>query len=200
MNLLMLVKLFLNISNRLKFLLCYWQKKYISMGIFWQKLIRLKNVKLFPNFRSWLPILICQLFGISESVVNSTIRSAFGYGGQKCSACSRMYVPESKWEEVSCPASFSFQWAYKCIGRRCQSQIVQWRRCDATCRNIGIQNRRNFLPYRQLYLGRVTLKNVFLVKDGFFPGKKILPVLDTNIVTSYELRLPAEIFFIDSLT
>lgn len=34
------------------------------------------------------------------SVINGTIRSAFEYGGQKCSACSRMYVPESRWEEV----------------------------------------------------------------------------------------------------
>ena len=32
-----------------------------------------------------------------ESVVNGTIRSAFEYGGQKCSACSRIYVPKSKW-------------------------------------------------------------------------------------------------------
>ncbi|KAF4533324.1 hypothetical protein B566_EDAN004445 [Ephemera danica] len=32
-----------------------------------------------------------------ESVVNGTIRSAFEYCGQKCSACSRMYVPESLW-------------------------------------------------------------------------------------------------------
>ena len=30
----------------------------------------------------------------------STIRSAFEYQGQKCSACSRMYVPESLWDEV----------------------------------------------------------------------------------------------------
>lgn len=35
-----------------------------------------------------------------ESVVNSTIRSAFEYQGQKCSACSRMYVPESLWPKV----------------------------------------------------------------------------------------------------
>lgn len=34
------------------------------------------------------------------SVVNGTIRSAFEYGGQKCSACSRMYVPESLWPQV----------------------------------------------------------------------------------------------------
>lgn len=45
-----------------------------------------------------------------ESVVNATIRSAFEYNGQKCSACSRMYVPESLWSEVSfakklCPLS-----------------------------------------------------------------------------------------------
>lgn len=36
-----------------------------------------------------------------ESVVNATIRSAFEYNGQKCSACSRMYVPESLWSKVS---------------------------------------------------------------------------------------------------
>uniref|UniRef100_A0A4W4FTM0 Multifunctional fusion protein n=1 Tax=Electrophorus electricus TaxID=8005 RepID=A0A4W4FTM0_ELEEL len=32
-----------------------------------------------------------------HSVVMGTIRSAFEYGGQKCSACSRMYVPDSLW-------------------------------------------------------------------------------------------------------
>merc|ERR1712241_1053597 len=35
-----------------------------------------------------------------ESVVNGTVRSAFEYQGQKCSACSRMYVPESLWPQV----------------------------------------------------------------------------------------------------
>lgn len=34
------------------------------------------------------------------SVVNATIRSAFEFCGQKCSACSRMYVPESLWEKI----------------------------------------------------------------------------------------------------
>ncbi|KRT84395.1 hypothetical protein AMK59_1075 [Oryctes borbonicus] len=35
-----------------------------------------------------------------ETVVNGTIRSAFEFCGQKCSACSRMYVPESLWGKV----------------------------------------------------------------------------------------------------
>lgn len=35
-----------------------------------------------------------------SSVVYGTIRSAFEYSGQKCSACSRMYVPESCWDTV----------------------------------------------------------------------------------------------------
>lgn len=34
------------------------------------------------------------------SVVTGTVRSAFEYGGQKCSACSRMYVPDSLWPSV----------------------------------------------------------------------------------------------------
>ncbi|CAD6994470.1 delta-1-pyrroline-5-carboxylate dehydrogenase, mitochondrial [Ceratitis capitata] len=33
-----------------------------------------------------------------QTAVAQTIRSAFEYGGQKCSACSRLYVPESLWE------------------------------------------------------------------------------------------------------
>lgn len=33
-------------------------------------------------------------------MVKGTIRSAFEYGGQKCSACSRMYVPDSMWPQV----------------------------------------------------------------------------------------------------
>lgn len=35
-----------------------------------------------------------------QSVVSGTIRSAFEYGGQKCSACSRMYVPDSLWPQI----------------------------------------------------------------------------------------------------
>ena len=35
-----------------------------------------------------------------DSVVNGTIRSAFEYSGQKCSACSRVYAPESLWGEI----------------------------------------------------------------------------------------------------
>lgn len=34
-----------------------------------------------------------------RNAVNCTIRSAFEYTGQKCSACSRLYVPASKWPE-----------------------------------------------------------------------------------------------------
>ncbi|XP_042636193.1 delta-1-pyrroline-5-carboxylate dehydrogenase, mitochondrial, partial [Orycteropus afer afer] len=35
-----------------------------------------------------------------DSVVNGTLRSAFEYGGQKCSACSRLYVPSSLWPQI----------------------------------------------------------------------------------------------------
>ncbi|XP_055859105.1 delta-1-pyrroline-5-carboxylate dehydrogenase, mitochondrial [Episyrphus balteatus] len=35
-----------------------------------------------------------------ESAVASTIRSAFEFCGQKCSACSRCYVPESLWPKM----------------------------------------------------------------------------------------------------
>jgi 1-pyrroline-5-carboxylate dehydrogenase len=34
------------------------------------------------------------------TVVNTTIRAAFEYSGQKCSACSRMFVPKSLWPEI----------------------------------------------------------------------------------------------------
>lgn len=35
-----------------------------------------------------------------QSVVMGTIRSSFEYGGQKCSACSRMYVPDTLWPQI----------------------------------------------------------------------------------------------------
>jgi len=35
-----------------------------------------------------------------DSVVAGTIRSGFEYQGQKCSACSRVYVPESLWPKI----------------------------------------------------------------------------------------------------
>lgn len=35
-----------------------------------------------------------------ENVAVSTVRSAYEYSGQKCSACSRLYVPKSKWPQL----------------------------------------------------------------------------------------------------
>ena len=35
-----------------------------------------------------------------DTVVNATIRSSFEYNGQKCSACSRAYIPESLWPQI----------------------------------------------------------------------------------------------------
>ncbi len=36
-----------------------------------------------------------------EPVVTAVVRGAFEYQGQKCSACSRMYVPRSLWDEIT---------------------------------------------------------------------------------------------------
>ncbi len=36
----------------------------------------------------------------ADQVVTAAIRGAFEFQGQKCSACSRMYIPQSRWEEV----------------------------------------------------------------------------------------------------
>ena len=36
----------------------------------------------------------------ADAAVNETVRSAFEYQGQKCSACSRLYVPQSLWPAV----------------------------------------------------------------------------------------------------
>lgn len=35
-----------------------------------------------------------------DNVVNNTIRAAFEYQGQKCSACSRCYFPDNLWPEI----------------------------------------------------------------------------------------------------
>ena len=35
-----------------------------------------------------------------QNVVMGTIRSAYEYSGQKCSAVSRMYVAKSRWDEI----------------------------------------------------------------------------------------------------
>lgn len=36
----------------------------------------------------------------ATTVVMCTIRAAFEFSGQKCSACSRLYVPQSRWQDV----------------------------------------------------------------------------------------------------
>lgn len=45
-----------------------------------------------------------------ESAMNHTVRGAFEYQGQKCSATSRVYLPESLIEEMieNCPGPFLF--------------------------------------------------------------------------------------------
>jgi len=35
-----------------------------------------------------------------DPVVTAAVRGAFEYQGQKCSACSRIYVPRSRWDEI----------------------------------------------------------------------------------------------------
>jgi 1-pyrroline-5-carboxylate dehydrogenase len=36
----------------------------------------------------------------AQNVVLQTVRSAFEYQGQKCSACSRAYFPDNLWPEI----------------------------------------------------------------------------------------------------
>ncbi|XP_057664893.1 delta-1-pyrroline-5-carboxylate dehydrogenase, mitochondrial [Diorhabda carinulata] len=65
-----------------------------------------ENISIYKNF----PRLIGECGGKNyhfvhpsadiQTVINGTIRSAFEYCGQKCSACSRMYVPESLWPKI----------------------------------------------------------------------------------------------------
>ena len=44
-------------------------------------------------------MLVANVF--ADNVAICSIRGAFEYAGQKCSATARMYVPESLWPEVS---------------------------------------------------------------------------------------------------
>uniref|UniRef100_A0A8D8QL92 Multifunctional fusion protein n=1 Tax=Cacopsylla melanoneura TaxID=428564 RepID=A0A8D8QL92_9HEMI len=65
-----------------------------------------KNINVYKNF----PRLIGECGGKNfhfvhpsaniQSVVMGTIRSSFEFCGQKCSACSRMYVPASLWPKI----------------------------------------------------------------------------------------------------
>jgi len=65
-----------------------------------------KNLPIFRTF----PAMIGECGGKNYHFVHNsadvrhvavgTIRSAFEYGGQKCSACSRAYYPASKWEAI----------------------------------------------------------------------------------------------------
>ena len=54
-----------------------------------------------------------------ESVINGTIRSSFEYSGQKCSACSRMYVPESIWPQV-----IIYVCVYMHVHKSCDSHVI----------------------------------------------------------------------------
>jgi len=71
--------------------------------------LNMEVAKHLPNFRTF-PAMIGECGGKNYHFVHNsadvrhvavgTIRSAFEYGGQKCSACSRAYYPASKWDGI----------------------------------------------------------------------------------------------------
>lgn len=71
--------------------------------------INMEVAKNLPSFKTF-PALIGECGGKNYHFVHNsadarhvavgTIRSAFEYSGQKCSACSRCYYPASRWEEI----------------------------------------------------------------------------------------------------
>jgi len=52
-----------------------------------------------------------------DHFVNSTIRAAFEYQGQKCSACSRAYIPQSLWPAVKTKLGEALESIYKHMGQ-----------------------------------------------------------------------------------
>ncbi|MCF8090178.1 MAG: L-glutamate gamma-semialdehyde dehydrogenase [Desulfotignum sp.] len=45
----------------------------------------------------------------ADQVLTAAVRGAFEFQGQKCSACSRMYVPESRWDEITVKLAASIE-------------------------------------------------------------------------------------------
>ena len=75
-----------------------------TFGLLWREVA--KNLQVYRNY----PRLVGECGGKNfhvvhptadvDNVVNETLRSAFEYQGQKCSACSRLYVPQSLWSQI----------------------------------------------------------------------------------------------------
>lgn len=93
-----------------------------------------------------------------ESVINATIKSAFEYNGQKCSACSRMYVPESLWGKVSENAAvFNFSSMYYYLSDFFKTPLVPGKRRslrssqktqDRRCSRFYCVHRRRYRRHR----------------------------------------------------
>jgi 1-pyrroline-5-carboxylate dehydrogenase len=75
-----------------------------TFNLLWKKIsANLENYANFPRIVGETGGKNFHLLHESADVTNfvyQTIRSAFEYQGQKCSACSRAYIPASKWNEV----------------------------------------------------------------------------------------------------
>ena len=82
-----------------------------------------KNVALNIENYNYYPRLVGETGGknyhfVSEDadidlVVNKTFSAAFDYSGQKCSACSRLYLPEYYYEEFMYKISLLILWNRK---------------------------------------------------------------------------------------
>ncbi len=65
-----------------------------------QNLTRYKNFPRIVGETGGKDFIVAHPSADAEEVANNAVRGAFEYQGQKCSACSRLFVPESLWPRV----------------------------------------------------------------------------------------------------
>lgn len=98
-------------------------------------------------------------------VGTKTFESAFGYSGQKCSACSRLYIPRKLWNKF-----------YNSISERINSFNFD---------NYGVINERSYSKTKQLLLDIKRDGRLSIIKGGNFDESKNYFIEPTIILSEY---------------
>ncbi|KAI6196708.1 Multifunctional fusion protein [Aphelenchoides besseyi] len=110
-----------------------------------------------------------------QSVLVGTLRAAFEYSGQKCSACSRLFVPESLWNDISSGLS---------------NLAKKVKVGDSSTRNLLIAtNRTSIMPGPELMVQKIIFGGEYDDSKGYFIQPTLIQVTDINSKLLKEVRI-----------
>jgi len=114
-----------------------------------------------------------------ESAVQHTIRAAYEYQGQKCSACSRLYVPTEIWDKFSSPLISSIKDIK--VGSVRDPSIF----CGPVINRAAYERIVGYIEYARKH-AKILVGGTYSDKDGLFIDPTVVITNDPQFKTMQE--------------